>query len=137
MLAIRGAISVPDNTRHDILAAAGELLGEMQQANGLAPAELVAVLFTLTPDLNAAFPAEAARNLGWNSVGLMCMQEVAVPGALPRVLRVMMLVERPKLAHPVHVYRGDARRLRPDLTGGERAAEGAEPPAGDLRKNTT
>ncbi len=117
MLAIRGAISVPANTREDILEAAGALLREMQRANALAPSELVAVLFTLTPDLDAAFPAEAARNLGWSAVGLMCMQEVAVPGAPPKVLRVMMLVERARLAAPVHVYRGDARRLRPDLAG--------------------
>ena len=117
MLAIRGAISVPDNTREDILEAAGDLLGEMQRANALAPSELVAVLFTLTPDLNAAFPAEAARYLGWNAVALMCMQEVAVPGAPARVLRVMMLVERSRLVAPVHVYRGDARRLRSDWAG--------------------
>lgn len=89
----------------------------MVEANRLEVEELVSVLFTLTPDLNQAFPAEAARRLGWTWVPLLCMQEIPVPGALPQVLRVMVTVNRDEPLESVrHVYLGEAVRLRTDLT---------------------
>jgi chorismate mutase len=115
--AVRGAISVPDNTREAILAAGRELLSEMMRQNALDEQELVSVLFTLTPDLDRAFPAEAARQLGLCRVPLMCMQEIAVPGAPPRILRILMHTTRVGGLDAVrHVYRGAARALRPDLS---------------------
>lgn len=120
--AIRGAISVADNTRDDILSASRELLDAMIQANGLDESEVVSILFTLTVDLNQAFPAEAARELGWTQVPLMCMQEVDVPGAEPKVVRVLITTTRTGPLDSVrHVYRGAAQRLRPDW--------GPQPPA--------
>jgi chorismate mutase len=114
---IRGAITVPENSRQAILDATVTLLDEMTAANDVAMEELVSVLFTLTPDLNAAFPAEAARQIGWTRVPLMCFQEVPVPGAMPRVIRVLMLINREApLSAMRHVYLGDAASLRADLS---------------------
>jgi chorismate mutase len=115
MKGIRGAAGVGANTREAILDATSQLLAEIVQRNGLDAAEVVSALFTLTPDLNAAFPAAAARALGWVDVPLMCAQEIPVPDALPSIVRVLLLVERTKPVH--HVYLGRARGLRPDLAG--------------------
>lgn len=112
MKAIRGATAVQANTPEAIGAATVELLAEITQRNGLQLSEIVSVFFTLTPDLDADFPARAARAHGWN-VPMLDMQQVAVPGALPRCLRVLVHVER---NGPVqHTYLHDARALRPDL----------------------
>lgn len=117
MRAIRGAITVPANTPEAILEASHDLLMAIVEANQLQIEELVSVLFTLTPDLNQAFPAEAARRLGWTWVPLLCMQEIPVPGALPQVLRVLVTTNRDEPLESVrHVYLGDAVRLRTDLT---------------------
>jgi chorismate mutase len=84
--------------------------------NHLDPEEMVAVFFTLTDDLNAAFPAEAARAMGLDRVPLLCLREVAVPGAMTSVLRILMLVNRDGPLNSVrHVYLGEARKLRQDL----------------------
>jgi chorismate mutase len=115
MKGIRGAAGVGANTKEAILEATGQLLSEIIRRNRLASAEVVSALFTLTPDLNAAFPAAAARALGWVDVPLMCAQEIPVPEALPSVVRVLLLVERVDPVH--HVYLGRARGLRPDLAG--------------------
>lgn len=122
MQAIRGATTVAANTRDDILEAGRVLLAQMVSANDVALGDVVAIWLTLTPDLDQAFPAEAARQLGWDRVPLLCMQEIPVPGAEPRVLRALMLVQASGVAPVRHVYQGGARRLRPDLSDAERDA---------------
>lgn len=118
MQAMRGAITVDENTPAAILLATKHLLAEIAVRNQLAPGEVVSAIFTATPDLNAAFPAKAARELGWTEVALLDAVEMDVPGALPRTIRVLLLVERPHDPGTVsHVYLGDAVLLRPDLSG--------------------
>jgi chorismate mutase len=115
-LGIRGAINVENNTETAILAAARQLLQEVITQNQINPADLAAAIFTVTKDLNAAYPARAARELGWNHVPLMCMQEMDVPGSLPSCLRVLLLWNSEKNINQIqHVYLGSARALRPDL----------------------
>lgn len=117
--ALRGAITVSADEPELILEATGELLREMVLLNAIDPEQLVSVIFTTTPDLTSAFPARAARELGWHDVALLCMSEVAVPGALPRCVRVLMHVEMSVDAgRGRHVYLGAAAGLRPDLAGG-------------------
>lgn len=114
--AIRGATSVTDDRPDAISHATRELLAEMLARNGLSSDDVVQLLFTLTPDLRSDFPARAARELGWTDVPLLCMQEIAVPGALPRCIRVLMTASTPRSrAEVTHVYLRDARALRPDL----------------------
>jgi chorismate mutase len=122
MRALRGAITVDANDSALILDATRALLREMMRLNSLQPARLVSVIFTATPDLTAAFPARAARELGWNDVPLLCMTEMTVPGSLVRCVRVLMHAELPAEAgRGRHVYLGGAAELRPDLaTGGDR-----------------
>jgi chorismate mutase len=116
MKAIRGAITVTDNVESAILEATCSLLDEIARRNDLRVDEIVSVFFTLTPDLNAAFPARAARSMGWD-VPMLDMQEVDVPGAVPKCLRVLVHVNRDGL--PVrHAYLRGARQLRPDLADG-------------------
>ncbi len=117
---IRGANSVAENTAESILAATRELLRAMCAANpGLHPDDMASIFFTLTPDLNAVYPAYAARQLGWLQVPLLSAQEVPVPQALPRIVRVLIHwnTDRPQAAIR-HVYLGEAARLRPDLARG-------------------
>ena len=119
--ALRGAITVPADDAAQILDATRTLLDEMILLNSLDAEQLVSVIFTATPDLTAAFPARAARELGWNDVPLLCMTEMAVPGSLPRCIRVLMHAELPvEAGRGRQVYLGGAAELRPDLTrGGE------------------
>lgn len=113
---IRGATTVADNQAELILAATQRLLREMARANGIACEDLAAAWFTATPDLDAAFPARAARDLGWTDVPLMDAVEMAVPGSLPRCLRVLLLWNTARSqAEIVHIYHGEAATLRPDL----------------------
>jgi chorismate mutase len=116
VLAVRGAIQVDRDDPSDILAGTRELLAEVVDRNGIGPADLISIVFTLTPDLTSCFPAAAARELGLVDVPLLCATEVAVPGALPRVVRLLAHVEsdRPRSAVR-HVYLRGATRLRPDL----------------------
>ena len=110
---IRGAITVAANTREDILAATEELLRKMIEANGVEADEVASVLFTTTPDLDAEFPAVAARHLGWSEVALLCGHEMNVSGSLPRCLRILMLVNTERRAGEiVHVYLKEAENLR-------------------------
>ena len=115
---VRGAITVDANTEAAILDATQELLQQMVKANEVDADDIAGMLFTVTPDLNATFPAEATRRLpGWTQVPLICAQEVPVPDALPRCVRVLMLVNTTKTADEVqHIYLRDAERLRPDLS---------------------
>jgi len=114
---IRGAITAAANTRESIVAATDALLREIIAANQVIAEDIAAVFFTTTPDLNAEFPAAAARALGWNKVPLLCAHEMSVPGRLPACIRVLMLVNT-KLAQSAvkHVYLEGAVRLRPDLS---------------------
>lgn len=114
--ALRGAISVPDDSRASILGAADELLRALIEANALEAEQVISATFTATRDLTAAYPAEAARALGWTEAALSCVQEMHVEGALERCLRVRVLWEtgRPQSAM-AHQYLRGAKRLRPDL----------------------
>ncbi len=114
---IRGANVVPENSQEAILQATRELLLAICEANPtLDPDDIAAIFFTLTPDLNATYPAYAARQLGWTHVPLLSAQEVAVPDGMPRVIRVLILWNTDLPSRAVrHVYLGEAARLRPDL----------------------
>ncbi len=117
---IRGATSVPANTRKDILEAAAELLDEMARLNHIERDDVASIIFTATPDLNAEFPAVAAREAGWTDVALECLHEMNVPGSLPRCLRILMHVNTERAqSEMTHVYLRDARALRPDLAQGQ------------------
>jgi chorismate mutase len=115
LFALRGANSVESNRAEQILAATGELMSELMDRNDLEPEAMVSCIFTVTDDLNAEFPAVAARRLGLHSVPLLCAREVPVPGSLPRVIRVLVHYYAPDDHTPRHVYMGDARSLRTDL----------------------
>jgi chorismate mutase len=113
---VRGAIQIDADDRASILAGAAELVTEILHRNGLASADLISIVFTATPDLTAEFPAYAARQLGLVDVPLLCASEIAVPGAMPRVLRVLAHVETDRERSSVrHVYLGGAAALRTDL----------------------
>jgi len=119
LYALRGATSVERDERADILRATERLMRELLERNALAASDLVSCLFTLTPDLHAEFPAVAAREMGLSAVPLMCAQELDVPGAMPRVIRVMVHCYLPEGSEPQHVYLGEAARLRLDLQGAQ------------------
>jgi len=111
---IRGAISVKANTA--IVSATRELLERIVAANPLQVEEIASVIFTATPDLSAAYPACAAREMGWVNVPLLCMQEMAVAGSLSRCIRVLVHWNTDLPASQIrHVYLGAAQTLRPDL----------------------
>ncbi|ADH63699.1 MAG: chorismate mutase [Deinococcota bacterium] len=114
---IRGAITVEEDTREAILSATRELLAKMLEVNAITdPDAIAAMIFTLTDDLRAAFPAEAARQLGMQMVPLINSREIPVPGSLERVIRVMILWNTDTPQRNVrHVYLREAVRLRPDL----------------------
>ncbi|MFO1093701.1 MAG: chorismate mutase [Planctomycetaceae bacterium] len=114
---VRGAISCAENTSASILQATGELLQEILRANELTEFDdIVSAIFTVTADLNASFPAEAARELGMHRVPLLCANEIDVPGSMPRCIRILLHINTQKRAQDmVHVYLRDARRLRPDM----------------------
>src|SRR6201990_2443680 len=114
--AVRGAVQVDSADRDAILEATAELVSEVMSRNGLTPDDVISVLFTATPDLTAEFPALAARKIGFGEVPLMCATEIPVPGALPRVVRLMMHVESGRPRHEImHVYLRGAAALRVDI----------------------
>ena len=114
--AIRGAVQVEANVTAAILEGTSELVTEVMGRNQLTPADVISVVFTATPDLNAEFPALAARKLGFQDVPLLCCTELDVPGAMPRVIRLMMHVETPSPRSAVqHVYLRGAAALRLDI----------------------
>ncbi len=115
LFALRGASSVDRNESAAILGATEWLLREILRRNDLEPDEIVSCIFTLTEDLDAEFPAVAARNIGFDRVPLLCAREVPVPGAVPMVIRVLMHYYAPDAHRTQHVYLGEARRLRSDL----------------------
>ena len=113
---IRGATTVEANSGEAILEATAELLAAMVKANEIEAEDVASAFFTTTPDLNAEFPALAARRLGWDDVPLLCGHEMAVPGSLPMCLRILLHVNTDKTADQmVHVYLRGASALRPDF----------------------
>lgn len=118
MRGVRGANSVSDNTAEDIYAATQDLMLDIIAANpGLKPEDVTSIFFTTTPDLDAAFPATAARIIpGWEYVPLLCSQEIMVPGSVQGLIRVLLHWNTELSQKEVqHVYLGDAAQLRPDL----------------------
>jgi len=119
---VRGATTVPANDAQSILSATEELLAEMAASNGMLVEDVAAVLFTTTRDLDAAFPAKAARLLGWQHVPLLDAREIPVHGSLPRCIRVLLLwnTDVPQ-CRVAHVYLREAQKLRQDLARSEEA----------------
>jgi chorismate mutase len=115
LFALRGANSVTANEADAILGATDELMRELMARNDLGADGMVSCIFTLTDDLDAEFPAVAARRLGLDRVPLLCTREVPVPGSLPQVIRVLMHYYAEPDHEPRHVYLGAARALRRDL----------------------
>ena len=112
---IRGATTATENTREAILEATRELLQLLIAANGIKPEDIASAIFTTTPDLNAEFPAVAARELGWIDTALLCGHEMNVPGSLQRCIRVLVHWNTTRHASDVvHVYIRGARGLRPE-----------------------
>jgi chorismate mutase len=115
---LRGAITAAANSSAAIISASDRLLVAMVQANHVRAEDIAAVFFTTTTDLNAEFPAAAARALGWSKVPLLCAHEMAVPGRLSSCIRVLMLVNTDATQAAIkHIYLEGATALRPDLAG--------------------
>jgi chorismate mutase len=115
LFAVRGAAQAEANEAEAILAATEELMRALIERNELGPAAMVSCLFTTTEDLDAEFPAAAARNMGLDSVPLLCAREINVPGAMPRVIRAMVHYYAPVDHAPAHAYLGATQALRSDL----------------------
>ncbi len=116
ILAIRGATQVDRDEPELVLQSVAELLGEIMLANELRVDAFISVLFTATPDLTSEFPAVGARSIGFGAVPLICASEIAVPGAMPRVIRLLAHVESSKPRSEVkHIYLRGAVELRKDL----------------------
>ena len=113
--AVRGATQVERNDADSILAASEELMRELIERNGLEPAAMVSCVFTATEDLDAEFPAVAARNVGLDAVPLLCAREMPVPGSMERVIRVLVHYYAPVAHQPAHTYLNGAEALRSDL----------------------
>ncbi len=113
---VRGATTADDNSKEAILAAARQLLALMIRLNEIEKPDVASAIFTSTRDLDAEFPALAARQLGWLEVPLICTHEISVPGSLARCVRILIHWNTPKAQHEIrHVYIKEAVRLRPDL----------------------
>jgi chorismate mutase len=113
---IRGAITVDNNDREEILAATTELLSLMVHENNVRTEDIASASFTLTDDLDAVFPALAARQIGWNGVPLICMREIPVPNSLEKCIRVLLLVNTSRSASEMqHPYMRKAVSLRPEF----------------------
>jgi chorismate mutase len=115
LFAVRGAVQAEANDAEAILTATSELMRELMARNGMGPGAMVSCLFTTTDDLDAEFPAVAARRLGLTGVPLLCCREIPVPGSMARVIRVMMHFYAPVESEPAHVYLGATQKLRSDL----------------------
>jgi chorismate mutase len=113
---VRGATTVDENDAQAILQATTELLGAIIDANEMSEQDVASVFFTVTPGLDAICPAVAARQMGWTHTALLCLQEMAVPGSLPRCIRVLVHWNTERSIEQIcHVYLREARQLRPDL----------------------
>lgn len=117
MVSIRGAITVEDNTKENILKETKKLLIEIINRNNISKDEIISIIFTATKDLTAAYPAISARELDIVQASLLCVQEMDVDNSLKKCIRVMMNVESELSQQDIkHVYLKDAKKLRPDLT---------------------
>lgn len=113
---IRGAITITEDKANEIIAATQCLLENICSRNKIQIDDIVSVIFTVTPDIKAAFPATAARAMGWVNVPLLCCQEIAVETSLPFCIRVLMHVNTSKLPQQIeHIYLRKAWQLRPDI----------------------
>jgi chorismate mutase len=119
VVAIRGAVQTGENSAEAILESTEELMREVIDRNELDPEHMISAIFTTTGDLNAEFPAVAARAMGLNEVPLMCAQEIPVPGSMTRVIRVLLHTNAPEDFKPQHVYLGETRNLRADLNAAQ------------------
>jgi chorismate mutase len=115
LFAVRGAVQAEANEPAAIADATAELMAELLERNALDPEAMVSCLFTTTDDLDAEFPAAAARGVGLESVPLLCCREIPVPGAMPRVIRAMVHYYATVDHAPAHVYLGPTQELRTDL----------------------
>lgn len=115
VFAVRGAVQAEHNDREAILSAAGELVSELMARNDLDPEAMISCILTCTDDLNAEFPAVAARDVGLDTVPLLCTREMVVPGSMERVIRAMVHYYASADHEPAHTYLGAARELRSDL----------------------
>ncbi len=115
LFAVRGAVQAESNEAAVIRAASAELVSEVIARNELDVERMVSCIFTCTDDLDAEFPAVAARELGLDSVPLLCAREIDVAGSMPRVIRLMAHYYAPATHSPAHVYLGEAQKLRADL----------------------
>lgn len=114
---IRGATTVEHNIREEILTATTELLQLLVERNDLHPEDIASVIFTVTEDLDAAFPALAARAMGWTEVALICTREIPVPGSLSKCIRVLLHVNTMRSAAEIqHAYLRGAVNLRPEFS---------------------
>lgn len=114
--ALRGATTVPADTKEDILSGTATLLEEMIRRNALAREDLISIIFTSTGDLRAEFPAAGARGIGISDIPLLCARELDIEGAMPRCIRVLLHAYTDRSLQELrHVYLGEARRLRDDL----------------------
>ncbi|ATW24099.1 chorismate mutase [Candidatus Formimonas warabiya] len=115
---IRGATSVENNSREEISQATRELLSMIIEKNEICSKDIASAFFTVTKDLNAEFPARVAREMGWQTVPMMCGWEMDVPGALKGIIRIMLHVNTEKSQKEIkHIYLKEAVKLRPDLVG--------------------
>jgi chorismate mutase len=113
---IRGAITVNSNNKEEIIEITKELLITLKRVNNFKIEDIVSIFFSTTPDLNAAFPAQAARELGWDKVPLFDMQEIEVPGSLPKCIRILVQINCQKTLQEIkHCYLKGAKILRKDL----------------------
>jgi chorismate mutase len=119
LFAVRGAIDVPRNDREAILASTRELVSAVMERNSLRPGQVVSCIFTCTDDLDAEFPAVAARDLGFDTVPLICAKEMSVPGAMPSIIRMLLHFYAERDHEPRPAYLGSARELRVDLEDSE------------------
>ncbi len=120
MRGIRGAIRAEYNSREAVFKATQELITKMIESNEIETERIASIFLTATPDLTADFPAYAAREIGLSMVPLLCATEIDVPGAMKRVIRILMHVETDKGQNEIrHLYLGETARLRPDLAGGK------------------
>jgi chorismate mutase len=119
LFALRGATSIERDEAALILDGTSELLREILDRNALTPDDVVSCIFTCTQDLTAEYPAVAARAMGFNTVPLLCTQEMAVPGSMSRVVRLLMHFHAADDHEVRHVYQGEARRLRLDISGAQ------------------
>ena len=114
---VRGATTIASNTREEVLKATRELIALLIRQNGIESRDVASAIFSTTPDIDAEFPALAARQLGWLDVPLLCGHEMAVPGSLPMCIRVLIHWNTDKPQDEIeHIYVRDAKRLRPDLS---------------------